>query len=247
MNELGRNDITAEEYLRIRQDVTTYLDEQEFRKSPSTFDLLDSKHKEVVSNYANLVYQNAKLIEPEISNDLSILLEDGKAKFTSFEHRLKTVDSIRRKIIADSSDYKGSYYRAMDNICDSVRYTFIIEDEIYINQIEKYLHELEDMGYEVVEFANYWGTSFYQGINTRIVSKNGKDIFELQFHTPMGYFIKESCTRDLYQVVRDPNAPKELVKDANRLRRLFQGTVKIPEGVIVNLEKYQYSSNSKRR
>jgi len=245
MNELGN--VSLDDYLRIRQEVTTYLDEQEFKKLPTTFDKLDSKHKEVVSNYADLVYQNAKLIEPEISKDLSTLLEDGNAKFTSFEHRLKTVDSIRRKIIADSSDYKGSYYRAMDNICDSVRYTFIIEDEMYVSQIEKYLRELEDMGYEVIEFANYWGTKFYQGINTKIVSKNGKDIFELQFHTPMGYYVKETCTRDLYQVVRDPNAPEDLIKDANRLRRLFQGSVKIPEGVIVNSEKYQYSSSSKRR
>jgi len=76
---------------------------------------------------------------------------------------------------------------------------------------------------------------------------DGKDIFELQFHTPMGYYVKETCTRDLYQVVRDPNAPEDLIKDANRLRRLFQGSVKIPEGVIVNSEKYQYSSSSKRR
>lgn len=234
---------TVDEYFKIRDDVQEYLNSEEYKGHLSTYEVLDDSHKKVVSDYANQVYENAKLIEPMISKDLQNLVLDNEGYLISFNHRLKTIYSLRRKIIADSKDYDGSYHRAAHNICDSVRYTIIIDDNNYIDKVDDYLHKLEDIGYQVIELKNNWGKPLYQGINVRIVTKNGKDIFELQFHTPVSYQIKEKNTRDLYHVIRDENAPVELQIRANKLRKLLQSRVVPP----INSIEYQYDSEIKRR
>jgi len=243
MEKDKKDEITVSEYSRIRQEISEYLDEKKFKKIPSSFDKLPDNHQQVVTDYANLIYEKAKILEPSISRDLNELISDGNAYFTSFEHRLKTLHSLKRKIIADSKDYNGSYYRASHNICDSIRYTLLIEDNSYVVVVNDYLHNLEEMGYEVIDFKNNWGDEFYQGINVRIVAKNKEDIFEIQFHTPFGYEIKEKCTRDLYEVIRDPYSSASLKIDANKLRKLFQKQVVPPPGVL----DYQFESLDKRR
>ncbi len=233
---------TVEEYLETRRLVDAYLSDPD-RLHATSYDKLDPRHRKIVASYVDLIYNNSKLIEPSISKDLYDLLKNEKAYLESFEHRLKTIESLRRKVIADSKDYEGSYYRAAHNICDSIRYTIIIEDSIYIEKVDEYLHSLENMGYEVLELKNNWGTNFCQGINARFSDKNTDTIFEIQFHTPVGYQIKEQNTRDLYQVIRDESAPPSLMVRANKLRKLLQTRVEIPENAIG----YSYDSDIIRR
>lgn len=233
-------EMNAEEYFEIREEVSAFLEEKN-RKKISAFDKLSSNHKRVVLDNANLVYARSKLIEPAISRDLLSIIDSSVSEFKSFEHRLKTLESLKRKIIADSKEYEGSYLRAANNICDGVRYTIVIDDDMYVLKVDEYLHKLEDMGYFVVDFKNNWGKPFYQGFNVRICCPNREDIFELQFHTMYGYHIKEGSTRDLYQVVRDEDMSKraiELKKKANRLREFFQKTVRIPNMAL----EYDFSS-----
>ncbi len=238
------SDITVEEYLRIREDVASFLEEKR-KNQVTTFDKLPSdRHKKVVLDNANLVYQRSKLIEPSISKDLSDLIEPNLSEFRSFDHRIKNLESLKRKIIADSREYEGSYLRAANNLCDGVRYTIVIPDDLYVSKCDEYLHKLESMGYEVVDFKNNWGKPFYQGFNVRISCPSGSDIFELQFHTPYGYQIKEGSTRDLYQVVRDEDVSYEAIelkKKANKLRKLFQSSVNVPIGAL----EYNYDPEKK--
>ena len=238
------SEITVEEYIKIREDVAAFLEEKE-KKQISSYDKLpNDKHRRVVFDNANLVYQRAKLIEPSISKDLSSLLEDGISEFKSFNHRLKDMESLKRKIISDSKDYEGSYLRAARNITDSVRYTIVLGEEDYVLKTDEYLHKLEDMGYTVIEFRNRWGKPLYQGFNVILECPNHEDVFELQFHTPMGYQIKEGSTRDLYQVARDDDTSPEVIElkqRADKLRRIFQGRVTIPKGAI----EYDYNSEIK--
>lgn len=233
---------SVEEYFKIRDDVQDYLNSDTYKKN-SAYQRLNSSHKKVVSDYANLVYENSKLIEPMISHDMQELVSDSEGRLVSLENRLKTIHSLRRKIIADSKDYDGSYHRAALNLCDSVRYTIIIDDHLYVDKVDEYLHNLEAMGYEVIDVKNNWGKAVYQGINTRIVAKNKEDVFEVQFHTPVSYQIKEKNTRDLYQVIRDELAPIELQVRANKLRKLLQTRVVAPENAI----EYQFDPDVKRR
>ncbi len=237
------NELTVDEYLEIRYEVQIYLQSKIHKESPSLFDELDEENKKIVSDYAKSIYEKSKLLEPSISSDLASLLEPNISQFASFSNRLKTMEGLKRKIISDSKDYNGSYYRATHNICDSIRYTILIPDDFYVTKVDEYLHRIEDMGYQVLEVKNNWGKPYYQGINVRIGTLDKKEIFELQFHTPFGYQIKEGSTRDLYEVVRDINAPANLARQADKLRRIFQSRVKAPNGAIG----YEYDSTMKRR
>ena len=54
------------------------------------------------STLANSIYHRAKVKEPVITKDLKNALRKTSAKFYGFEHRLKTKESIERKINTDS-------------------------------------------------------------------------------------------------------------------------------------------------
>ena len=237
-------EITVEEYLRIREDVTTFLEEKA-KTNITSFDRLPTKqHQKIVLKNAELVYEKSKIIEPIITSNLFGLYEEGISEFKSLEHRIKDIEGIKRKIISDSKDYDGSYSDAASNLRDGVRYTIVLPEELYVLKTDEYLHKLEDMGYVIEEFKNCWGKPLYQGFNVIIKCPETDDYFELQFHTPYGYQIKEGSTRDLYQVVRDDDMSKEVIelkKKANKLRRIFQASVPIPEGA----KEYRFSSDKR--
>ena len=237
-------EITVEEYLKIREDVAVFLEERA-KNNTTSFDRLPTKqHKKIVLKNAELVYEKSKLIEPIITRDLFTLLEEGISEFKSLNHRLKDLEGLKRKIISDSKDYDGSFSDAASNLRDGVRYTIVLPDELYVLKTDEYLHKIEDMGYNVIEFKNCWGKPLYQGFNVIIKCPNTECFFELQFHTPYGYQIKEGSTRDLYQVVRDDDMSLETIelkKRANKLRRIFQRSVPIPYGA----KEYNYSSERK--
>ena len=241
--EFINNDWTYEKYSKIREDVYHYLHSPEYLKRKTDYKALSFEHKQIVDMVVQEVYERAKSIEPHISEDLKNLVINENSKLVSFEHRLKTIASLQRKIIADSKDYAGSYRRAAYNLADSVRYTIVIPDDEYILKVDEYLHRLESMGYDVVDVKNNWGKPAYQGINVRFAVGGENDLFELQFHTRKGYHIKEKNTRDLYQVIREETAPFELKVRANELRILLQTTVVAPIGAL----DYQYESEVKRR
>lgn len=254
--------MTIEECLSIKRDVEEYLRSKQNKEQITSYDLLSDHDKLLVLMYAKLLSKKAEEMEPGITKDLKDLELDGIGKLVSLEHRKKTITSIIEKIIADSKSerYKGSYKRAADNICDTVRYTFIIPDDIYTEKLDECLHMLEDMGYEVIDFKNKWGELAYKGVNVRISTKDHKEIFELQFHTPLGYRIKEGVsygdttkvdetpfkigsTRSLYQVSRDDDAPEWLRIRADRLRSYLQTFIDTPKGIL----DYMYDRDIKRR
>ena len=256
--------LTEEECLSIKRDVEEYLRSKQNKEQDSSYDLLNDRDKILVLTYARLLSKKAEVMEPAITKDLKDLELDGIGKLASLEHRRKPITSIIEKIIADSKSerYQGSYQRAANNICDTVRYTFVIPDDIYTEKLDECLHMLEDMGYEVIDFKNKWGELAYKGVNVRISTKDHKEIFELQFHTPRGYQIKEGVsygdevskqldetilkigsTRSLYKVSRDEDAPEWLRIRADRLRTFLQTFIETPGGIL----DYMYDRDIKRR
>ena len=235
--------LTMEEYFDIRESVEDYLRRMREReeaterdgKKPSFYTGLSDKDIEFVERLASELYKILEQNEPIISRDILILLKEIGGEIKGFEHRFKTMFSIKRKIVSDSKGCEGDYRRACENLTDAIRYTIVIDDDNYVKYVDKYLHRLvDDMGYEIFNFKNNWGKPFYQGYNVKIKTPSGQ-IFELQFHTPYGYLVKEGSTRDLYQVARDDYTEgdaKEVKQKANRLRKFLQQTVSIPPGAL---------------
>ena len=241
--------MTQEEVNNTYCLVKRYLKKREDKEYPTDYDFLTPSDKFLALTYSKLASKKAIEIEGEITNDLlEIQNEIGVLK--GLEHRIKPFSSILEKTVADSVDYKGSYERAAKNINDSVRYTFVIDDDEYIEKVDLCLHKLEELGYQVVDLKNKWSSVEFKGINARLVDKNNENIFEIQFHTPIGYRIKEGddsssvekSTRTLYQVSRDKRAPEWLRLKADRLRIYLQTFIKIPNGAL----EYMYDPEIRR-
>ena len=243
--------VTFEEYLKIRLQVTDFLDSPEYRNRKTLYSSLSKVKQLMIDVLAEQIYNHSREIEPAISSFVVDLVSDSEGRIIgyrdndniSIEHCVKGLDGIKRKIAQKGKfKYKGDFVKAARDLRDGVRYTIIVEDEIYLDKVDEYLHSIENSGFRVVSFKNQWGERGCQGINTKIMCPNNTDVFEIQFHTPQGHDIKETSTRDLYQILRDSEAPIELRREVNRLRRFFQSTVPEPDNEYMKARDYQFVS-----
>ncbi len=220
---------SPERHARIRRFIDEYVYSPEFKEESSGFDELSEEDKEIVTKWANRIHERALNFAPSITNCLLRMLdpgvellgyrfENGTIFHKEDNHTVKSINSLKRKIIADATlDYNGDYNEAGANIRDGLRYTIIIPREIYLEKVDEYLHKLEDMGFGPIDAKNHWvdhdkfwspenkakwPTLRYQGINAKIKLPNVDDVFEIQFHYPMEHQIKEGSTRDLYNAYR---------------------------------------------
>ena len=152
----------------------------------------------------------AAALEPEITGKISSMVSDRGGTMEGLEQRLKTTDSLARKIDADAeAEYGGNRAAAAANISDSVRYTAVIGDAQYTDGARTIVRDLEADGY-AVRAKNFWQKGDdYSGINIK-ATKDGVTV-ELQLHTPTSLDIKEGRStkgtpvrslHDSYEVMR---------------------------------------------
>ena len=88
-------------------------------------------------------------------------------------------------------------------------------------------------GYYTIEIKNYWldRRSPYKGINTTLRSPDGQ-IFELQYHTPESFSIKNGKMHELYERQRPMKdmSSKEYQELWNQMLQLSD-SVKVPRGI----------------
>ena len=237
-SEVNNTYFLVKDYLRRRDE-----------ENLTEFDKLSETDQYRVLVSSMLLKKRAEAVVSEITNDL-LDIECNIGVLKGLEYRLKPFSSIVEKTISDSVDYNGSYERAARNINDSIRFTFVIPDDIYVLKIDECLHTLESMGYQVIEFKNKWNKLEYKGISARLTDKKNDNIFEIQFHTPLAYKIKEGddlesqehSTRSLYRVSRDDGAPEWLRLKVDKLRIYLQSFIETPEGAL----DYMYDSQIRR-
>lgn len=176
-----------------------------------------------------------------LTKKLLLLQEENISYFIELDQRLKKreriIEKVIQKIEVDNMELRAAVY----HVSDVLRYTIIIDDDYYTEKVDEYLHKIESLGYNVDKFKNKWGDEHYQGINVSF-KDDGDFIFEVQFHTPNGYAIKEGKLRNVYNIIRDKDSPSELVLKSNAIRKFYQAQVKIPK----NAKEYQFESSIKR-
>src|SRR5688572_8511677 len=161
----------------------------------------------------NLLGQ-AKLNEPEVTEDLRNIAEITGAKLIGLENKFKFEHSLVRKLIdfslkdiSDSSlETKLEKYAGIIN--DVLRFTFILSLDSFEKSFQETLDALRKAGYEIYKkrIWNAWknaGTerdTGYRGINITVKSSH-KQLFELQFHTEESFRLKTE-THNLYQEAR---------------------------------------------
>ena len=228
--------ISPLEIIEYEKEVALYLMNNSNNQETNEFSNISFELKSAV----DFIEARAIFYSNIITNILLTLQEEHISYFADLDQRLKKRERIIEKIYQKMNVDQKSMIDAINCIGDSLRYTIVIDDKIYIEKVEEYLSKIEDFGYNVFKFKNAWGNEYYQGINVIFEDSEGFK-FEIQFHTPNGFAIKEGKLRNVYNIIRNPQSPSDLVKKCNLIRKYYQGQVRVP----FNALEYKYEGKKR--
>ena len=148
---------------------------------------------------ANQVHAKAVAAEPVITKQMQDLATANGGEMIGLKNRLKSVESLERKIGDKARDeFGGDYEAAAQDIGDSVRYTMELDANNYGDGVKNTIDVLNEQGYQT-RVKNYWQEgNIYKGVNATVTSPDGQK-FELQFHTADGFNLKETLNHKLYE------------------------------------------------
>ena len=155
-------------------------------------------------------------------------MESDACYLQGLENRIKSEDSLTRKILTDAADEGISVEEAAAKIADNLRYTMCIREDAYVSTATATLQTLTNAGCLVVKFKNTWGGNAYKGINTQLKTPGGY-LFELQFHTPASFESKEE-EHKYYEILRLPETPPEETERLEKLSQEIFMKVPVPNG-----------------
>lgn len=171
--------------------------------------------------------------EPQITVDLQEVSKKLNVEMKGLENRIKSKDSYLRKIATDTknsteADVIGN---AIDNAHDVIRYTYQAEAKNYVSAYDSIVQELKDKKYTLKKVKNTWkkGQS-YKGINTTFEAVDGTK-FEVQFHTPESFALKNGELHELYEEYRKDETTAERRKELLKQMVGLSSKLETPEGV----------------
>lgn len=140
-------------------------------------------------------------VEPQITGLMQDLAKMSGGELKGLQYRVKSTDSLARKIDADAQkDYGGDHQKAAENISDAVRYTMTMPDDDYTAGADRTIKTLESAGFKL-RTKNFWQTGDpYDGANIK-ATKDGITV-EIQLHTPRSLKVKESELHPIYEKYR---------------------------------------------
>ena len=142
--------------------------------------------------FASELHGFAENVEPKVTPALQATAEANGGQMVGLGDRLKTVDSLTRKL----SDFPD---RAIN---DALRYTMVFEGENFTSGVRGTMDAMNQQGYELVKLGNSFREGApYKGINATYRTAEGQE-FELQFHTPESLYMKETVNHPLYEQQR---------------------------------------------
>lgn len=180
-------------------------------------------------------YNKAVANEPDITETVKKVAKKSGMNIEGLERRIKKKDSYLRKIRSHYDDSGNKY-----EVKDIVRYTYTDSPEIMTERALRSIEIFKKCGYNTIEIKNYWLNKHdpYNGVNTIIKAQNGQK-FELQYHTPESYEIKEGKMHELYekQRVLTDKSSKEYIELEDMMFEL-SGSMQTPEwiGMIKNVK-----------
>ena len=161
------------------------------------------KTKLVTHKVANKVMGLAKDAEKKVTRDLTSAVNMGSGELSGLDFKFKGRGSLERKIV-DKSAKKGLTQEEYGRqITDALRYTSMSDPDHLTEDYFIVKNSLEKKGYSMVEVVNTLGDkeAEYRGINTLVKTPNGYT-FELQFHTPESFYVKDKVNHKLYEEQR---------------------------------------------
>lgn len=173
-------------------------------------------------------YNQALSKEAEITQFVTQTAQKIGMKPVGLKYRVKGIDSFLRKI-KSNYDLDGNEYE----IKDILRYTYTAPTKDLAEKTMKSIEALKNKGYNTIEMKNTWTNKNnpYKGINTIVISPNGQK-FELQYHTPESFKLKDCELHELYEEQRliADDESDEFIKLQKEMQALCK-TLMVPEGI----------------
>jgi hypothetical protein len=167
---------------------------------------------------ARRIRKKAEELEPEVTATILNLVQAFDGELDKLENRLKSTDSLARKIRKDAEEeYEGNIEKAASELSDAIRYTMVLDTSKYTDTVDSVIKDFESKGYEL-RIKNFWEDGDdYQGINMKM-TKNGITV-ELQLHTPESLETKVKKLNAIYKSYREikTNSGKDLIKLGDKM------------------------------
>lgn len=193
--------------------------------------------KQLATVQAERIATLAAREEPAITSALTASSEATGGKLAGIDSRLKTQESLARKIETRATprvEMRGQAASAAVDaeaakVNDAVRYTVCASPADYTGVCRSTVAQLEARGFKAMPQPrwNAWGADGYKGLNMTFRSPTGQ-LFEVQFHTPESFALKTEL-HGLYEEWRNPSTPARRAAVARAMNERY-GTVAIPEG-----------------
>ncbi|GGV31897.1 ATP nucleotide 3'-pyrophosphokinase [Streptomyces spectabilis] len=188
---------------------------------------LDAAENRKVDTYL----ARARAAEPSISSDVRDAADLSQAELVGFDHRLKSPDSLKRKVATDLKEHpEQNVDDALARLSDAVRYTFQWSDDDYVTGVTIASEVLSAWGNDNTKWSNTWGRpKGYKGLNSGWRAPGSQQRFEVQFHTPASKYAQEE-THKLYEELRLPSTSPERKKELQEQQDAIFAAVPVPDG-----------------
>lgn len=191
-------------------------------------------HRVTSKALAERLYEKASRSEPKITKVVSDIVKSTGAKMYGLKNRLKTKESLARKIDTEAQAKNISAVEAAKTIKDSIRYTSVSDDSHFTDNYFAVKENLRKQGYIETRCRNYFdlyrkGEAKHKQITSVYSDKSGHQ-FELQFQTPSSIKAKELKT-PIYEEARQNGISKKRESELMKQMDVLAKRVKNPKGV----------------
>ncbi|MGM7683534.1 minor capsid protein [Cytobacillus sp. Hm23] len=187
--------------------------------------------KKLKGDYRKLnAYNKITANEPKITSDLQNISKKTGVEMVGLEYRLKTKESYMRKVTSDSKHSLDPEIisETIAKTNDVIRYTFQSPGDKLTDSYFKVLEEIHKMDYAKVKIKNTWNDKRnpYKGVNGIFITPEGQK-FEVQFHTPESFELKNGKMHTLYEEFRlDTTSPERRAEITREMFKLSASLVK---------------------
>lgn len=186
-----------------------------------------SANKKAFYNEAKAFYNENVKNEPYVTGLIKEFGEKYGLEPIGLEYRIKGEGSYMRKALAEWNE-TGS----VSNIKDILRYTYLAKPEDLAVKTNEALAAFKEAGNEIFKVKNTWHSEKnpYRGINTNIRTPDGV-IFEVQYHTPESFDLKNGPLHELYEKQRVLPSYSDEFKRLNDEMFKLSDSLTVPKGI----------------
>ncbi|MYT15536.1 ATP nucleotide 3'-pyrophosphokinase [Streptomyces sp. SID8375] len=173
----------------------------------------------------------ARRAERAISPGVRAAARISHAELVGFDQRLKSPDSLKRKVATWMLESPGQTVDAsLRKINDAVRFTLQWPAGTYSQGVRTAAGLLSAWGNDSTRWANTWNRpTGYKAINSAWRAPRSGQLFEVQFHTPESKAAQLE-THKLYEEQRLPGTPPERVRELQEQQDAIFAAVPVPPG-----------------